>query len=401
MHKPHTQEIGQDSSSDGQILSDLPDEFGTVAIAVYRVIAAALPSLARLSVGRDVGNSAISAFGLVCRKLCSLELNLLSSSTAATTAALQDVSQHLPNLTHLKLTGEHSLSVNYGTRISAALVYLQACPKLAVLVVDVGGTPFWMDMPDSWNLLPASLQEFSCSDPMLTVMSPALCARLKRLTLWTLCDSSIGEFMHRNPLLQEFTLRWDLCVQLLCFKRSTASSGNLSLQQRFETGFKLCCPHLGLSGLSDVVRDTLEWLPPLLSVRTCSMRLTGEANDNFLQEIARVFPKLELMSLNAEFHRDDPPVNVDVQALSSLADCKSLTELRIGVNVKGLTMAWLVDLCNSLPALKALMFHKHFWMDDLRLQNSCICLPGREVKVWDNCQINVPGVDDHGLFGNG
>lgn len=397
-YHPQNQEGSPSLPADCNILSELPGDFQTVATTGYQLLAAALPCLEKLTVGRDAGSSAISAFGLSCTRLVSLELDLLSSSTAACTEALQDLSRHLPHLTHLKLRGEYSRSINYGTCLSAALAHLHACAKLTVLDVDVGGSTIRIDRQEPWDLLPASLREFCCRDPLLTVMSPAFCARLKRLTLWTICDQSLEELLRKCPLLQELTVQWRFSVELLCKAHKGDHGGELYLKERFESGFRLCCPCVRLSGPVQVVRDVLEWLPPLLSVNTCNMGLSGESHVECLQQIARVFPSIESLSLDANDVRDDASVSIDVQVLSALAECDFLRELHFWVKLRGLSTTWLVDLCQSVPTLKVLRFYyKSHGIHWERFHQ----LVGREIEVYDSSHRNVPGVDNHVVFGNG
>lgn len=367
-------------------------------ITTNRMLAAALPRLEKLFVGEDVGNSAIAAFGPACKQLRSLEVQLVVSHSAPLAGPLEDLSLHLPHLTHLTLRAEENDGFQYGFYLSRALAYMQPCTELSFLELDFSDVMIEVLYRDIWDLAPASLQEFSCNSYLvLPRMSQGLCSRLKRLTTCHLRYQSLPEFLQKHPLLEELTVLEGDCVQLQFAENEDTQPYALSLQARFQNGFQLHCRHVGLSGAKTDVEATLAWLPPLQSVLNCTVLLAMEFDGGFLQQLARVLPSMEVFVLTvAESEWEQGPVDIDADALAPLADCKALKELHLRVWICELTTALLLEVCEKMSDLKVLEYYECLHVDCLMLKRGLMSM-GLDVEVKECPHVNFPGSDGYDM----
>lgn len=360
-------------------------------------LATSSPRLKTLSIGKDCPGSVIRAFGSNCRQLSSLVVNVM----LAPARSLEEISIHLPNLTHLKLqcdwdesnwkwlVQQNKKEAAKLTRVAFAgyvendeldeylasvMPYLQQCAKLSVLDLCLGKDiiNFSSKFRISWDSAPTSLEELRfidvvCSQPI----SQDLCARLKRLTIMKVpTGQTLPQFLQAYPLLEQLAVLGNKHVELLldCFdfggygnptEARPSAAGEIDLmKKRFEAGFMFSSKQVRISGDSNQLKSLFEYLPPLPSVIVCNVIPTDNLHADVLQHLARVLPMVQHLSVGKCFdhatHHDQWETFQDPDFLFPLSACTSLIALKLNHRVK-LTSEVVVELCKGLPLLK--LFH--------------------------------------------
>lgn len=336
-------------------LDKIPESMEPVIGELLQAFAASVPHVHTLSLEGACGESSVQAFGSLCPQLSSLAVDV----ETVPVIALQHISNHLPHLTRLTLRAVKQSNLAYGGFVDATMVYLQACERLTVLDLEFNGS-LMLCRTKCWNLAPASLENFTCNAvlfPEAGLMPHHFCSRLKRLTTAEhLGRTNLQQFLLRYPRLQELNILHPESVELLCCGNINATEDLLMLRERFAAGFKLTCKRVGLWGSSEEVRDALEWLPPLPSVKSCSLNLSGTVHVDCLQQLARVFPNLDSVFMSdEELEAEEFPLGTDAEFFTPLLACTGLAVIHVLMHVR-FTTKWLFKLCQGLPALEQLKY---------------------------------------------
>lgn len=342
-----------------QTPGSVPASLEPLLNAVLVALAAAVPHVQELTLGKGSGESAIRAFGSLCLQLSSLGIDVIEVPTAA----LRNVSQHLPRLTHLRFSGRKRVTSPFWS-LDPQMVHLQHCALLQVLSVDFDGD-ILISAQGFWDLLPASLEEYSCNCRNSYDAIPLRCGpRLKRLSMRENPKrKSVPRFLQAHPHLQELdiletSLNWpiELLRGGLVNTDPTATTMH-PLRERFATGFKFRCRKVSLSGSSKEVEDALAWLPPLPSVTDVGVHLDGINHDQAcLQQIARVFPSLESLYVkDGLLNFESALAGSDVGLLAPLLACTRLRHLFVCIPM-AFTTKWLFQLCVRLFDLELLRY---------------------------------------------
>ncbi|MEW5312318.1 MAG: hypothetical protein WDW38_003961 [Sanguina aurantia] len=336
----------------------MPESSKATLIVVLHTLAAALPCLKKLSLGKGCEESAMHVFGTHCPELSSLELDICQIPATV----MQHVNRHLPCLTHVRLRADKTVTGNQGctgtyNAPAAYMAHPQQCALLGVLSVDVDGGEV-ISMPDLYGRLPAGLEEHSCNCSVAgNAMPMRFSYGLRRLiTLQGLGRESLPLFLEAHRQLQELTiLDWapNAPVELLGGAQSDTGPKTYEnpLKARIAAGFKLTCQRVAMTGPSEEVADALTWLPPLPSVTNVRLHLDGTHHGECLQQLARVFPNLETMYVqDGELMFESDAPGSDAELLRPLSVCKGLKNLDVFMQMS-FTTEGLLQMCQSLPSL--------------------------------------------------
>lgn len=345
---------------------------------MFELLAAALPNLKHLSLGGDHHSKVSLSTFVALSKFCLLLTGLSIETGMFDEKGLADISHTFRRLTKLTIkdndiewvdddSPERAASFLCGTDLD-----LSSCSKLTTLVIDCGGQQdngiiCWSDF---WKHLPKSLTELQCNGnlygllqsenwPGLILNLPDFMENVRVLTLVDTPGSNLPLLLKEAPHLERLTVTGNRRTELLW-------NPNISLEQllRYKDhllgGFVMSLPHVKVTGPSDLIRDEMGWIPPLLDTTYCAVTFPGDFHVQCLDQVVRLFPNLMTFAMgDHSLWADDPQLSEEF--LNPLIECNHLEKLEICVLLK-YTNHGVLNLITSLPALVEMrcMPHKGF-----------------------------------------
>lgn len=232
------------------------------------LLATHFPRLRKLSIGRGCGSAEICAFGNLCPQLSSL---VVTDIFAVSVTSLRHIAANFPCLIHLTLCCERqACSEHSGTWYSegkgvffsqqciewmdAAMVHLQHCSQLNVLVLDFWPSNVPLQCSTSWSPTPNSLDQVSITIKHSWLFTPAcIHSRLIEAPTVHLYDMDRGIIYRHDlqALLQVFSILEILRIAYfpqpfdmlpyIIDSRDEFFEDLLHLEQRLDGGFQLRC----------------------------------------------------------------------------------------------------------------------------------------------------------------
>lgn len=329
-----------------------PAHLEVIPRTVWEVLAAAVPKLQHLGLLGHCSDGALSAFGLVCPELHSLQVE----ASTVPIKALHHLHQYLPKLTHFSLFKRGSRGNNLQNFTLACFNLLQDCSLLAGMELDFGGKVEIVFNKEVWLQLPPGINHLRCTCPLQGLRhAVSLLANLKTLDVMASPYIDLLELLRLTPCLQALILQQkdymhlDICQ--LYTDDGMFADDLPSLQQQLST-MRISCPSFLLRGCSNAVSVVMNWLQPIccrmLTVQLCSLESSPL---NFLHQLPSLFPNLttlELMDVRSIPDLHMPPAPLGQDCLGPVVQCQSLEKLFLRMRIS-LTSAGLAQLCSSLP----------------------------------------------------
>lgn len=336
-----------------------------VTCDVCHMLAAAVPSLQRLTLMGRCVNVALDAFAARCLRLNSLEVEVVAVSFAGMHMHGLDVL--LPRITHFTLKNyANSREDDVDEYVSDVLQYLKEWSILTTLQLDLKSPNQKVDEHHSymhgsskrlltvWDVLPPTITDLRCDVHLPGLSSGDCIDRVQFLTLTSLpVDSKyLAEFLLENaPCLEKLTITGSDDVGLFWDTNNLSHALVSRLKTRLLRGFQLCCPAVICGGPSKTIRKVMTWFAPLQDTTSCVICLQDEVHfTNFFPKIAIIFPSVVNLEVDNQLNAS---VLFDEEVLTSLDKCKFLQTLDIRTLIQFSTPG-LINLCMSLPALRSI-----------------------------------------------
>lgn len=137
--------------------------------------------------------------------------------------------------------------------------------------------------PDSWDLVPASLQKLECTSAVAASQSfYSLISRVQSLSLRDTPAVTFGGLLQQCPQLRAFTTASTTPIVIMCGKSTFNQS---YLRQKFleaADGFRLDCHSmLSAGGGDEHIRELFAWLPQFPLVHEATISFKGNVAGNF------------------------------------------------------------------------------------------------------------------------
>lgn len=332
-----------------------PASFAVVTRAVCAMLAAALPCLSNLTLRGCCRDPAFSAFGASCPHLIGLQVEALSLPIRA----LKGITTHLPQLTGFVLASPTlcpdspclAVAVQLMEYLEASLLALQPSTLLNAVRLGFDKRVILECKPGDWLHIPPNLHEFDCGCILRGIHNvPGLLSLLRTLSLnETPRFEKVIQILSLAPHLQELDTTTNPACVVWC-EREDTFSGIALLRERLLTGLHIYLPSVHLVGSNAQIAAVMAALPASpFWTRSCVLQFVGDPQPNCLSDVARVFTRLNELTLLTDAPLLDMPV-VGTELLEALAACTSLTTLWIRVQMSH-TTSNLLRLCLAMPAL--------------------------------------------------